>query len=362
MKVGILGGGQLARMLALAGLPLGIDCVCLTEQLHCSAAASSELLLGELTNPSDLAKLVAQVDVLTFENENIELDALAAYQDKISPPLQALKIAQDRLLEKRCFNELGINTTDFYAVASRDELEHALQQTGYPAIVKTRRLGYDGKGQYLLRTPQDIELAWQQLAGQDLLLENCVPFDYEVSQIAVRDRQGNIAYYPLSQNTHQAGILRHSIAPFNDHAVLTQTAQRYSQMLLEKCNYVGILAIEFFVCRGQLIANEFAPRVHNSGHWTSNGASCSQFENHLRAICGLPLGQTQAQGNSAMVNCIGSEPALEAILAIAHTHYHHYGKQPRPGRKLAHININCTDANQRDQLLAQVQSNLQQTD
>ena len=209
-------------------------------------------------------------------------------------------------------------------------------------MLKTRREGYDGKGQYRIKHPDEITTAWEQLHNHPLLLENTIPFTEEVSQIAVRDRQGNCAFYPLSNNHHEQGILRYTLAPY-DNESLTQQAQHATQLLLDHLNYVGVIAVEFFVHNHQLIANEFAPRVHNSGHWTLEGAVTSQFENHLRAICGFSLGCTEAIGYSAMINCIGEEPSLTEMLKQPNLHYHHYGKSPRPNRKVAHMTLHCQD-------------------
>jgi 5-(carboxyamino)imidazole ribonucleotide synthase len=232
-------------------------------------------------------------------------------------------------------------------VDSRATLELAVRAVGLPGVLKTRRLGYDGKGQFVLRKPADLDAAWSALGGSPLLYENLVPFDREVSVIAVRGLQGDVAFYPLNLNVHREGILRLTRAPFGSPA-LTRQAQRAARRLLEHFDYVGVLTIEFFVTRGKLIANEMAPRVHNSGHWTIEGAETSQFENHLRAIAGLPLGSTRARGHSAMINLIGELPPREAILREPGLHWHDYGKSARPGRKLGHITLVERTPRQRD--------------
>ncbi len=354
MKVGIIGGGQLAQMLALAGYPLGIHCVCLTEQTHSPASCVAPIIAGSSDDLSALQQLAAQTHVLTYENENINVSPLVELATPLRPQTNALRIAQDRWLEKCYFTQHHIPTTQYVAIASHAELRAAVDTIGYPAILKTRHFGYDGKGQHTLRSPADIATAWHALGQQPLLLENHLAFEFEVSQIAVRDAQGHSVFYPLCKNHHRAGILRYTTAPFVADPDLSTQAQHYTQTLLDALDYVGTLTVEFFVVQGQLIANEIAPRVHNSGHWTLAGAATCQFENHLRAICQLPLGSTQPKGYSAMVNCIGNEPALAAVLAIPNVSYHHYGKAPRPQRKLAHININCADADTRDQRLQQV--------
>jgi 5-(carboxyamino)imidazole ribonucleotide synthase len=266
---------------------------------------------------------------------------------RISPPLRALAAAQDRLTEKRSFELLGIPTTKYAAVDSRETLELAVRNIGLPGVLKTRRLGYDGKGQFVLRKPADLDRAWEALGKAPLLYENLVPFDAEVSVIAVRGLDGATAFYPLNLNVHREGILRLTRAPYGN-AALTRQAQRAARKLLEHFQYVGVLTIEFFVKRGKLIANEMAPRVHNSGHWTIEGAETSQFENHIRAIAGLPLGSTRARGHSAMINLISEMPARVPLLREAGLHWHDYGKSARPGRKLGHLTLCEETAKSRD--------------
>jgi 5-(carboxyamino)imidazole ribonucleotide synthase len=278
--------------------------------------------------------------VVTFDWENIPVASLENLpgQARISPPLRALAAAQDRLTEKRSFELLGIPTTRYAAVDSRETLALAVQAIGLPGVLKTRRLGYDGKGQVVLRKPSDLDRAWEALGKAPLLYENLVPFDAEVSVIAVRGLDGAVVFYPLNLNVHRDGILRLTRAPYGNVA-LTRQAQRAARKLLEHFQYVGVLTIEFFVKRGKLIANEMAPRVHNSGHWTIEGAETSQFENHVRAIAGLPLGSTRARGHSAMINLIGALPDRDALLREPGLHWHDYGKSARPGRKLGHLTL-----------------------
>ena len=266
---------------------------------------------------------------------------------RISPPTRALAAAQDRLSEKRTFELLGIPTTRYAAVDSRESLEAAVRAIGLPGVLKTRRMGYDGKGQFVLRSPSDLDAAWDALGKSPLLYENLVPFDAEVSIIAVRGADGDVAFYPLNLNVHREGILRLTRAPYGN-AALTRQAQRAAKKLLDHFKYVGVLTIEFFVKRGKLVANEMAPRVHNSGHWTIEGAVTSQFENHVRAIAGLPLGSTAARGHSAMINLIGALPARDPLLVEAGLHWHDYGKSARPGRKLGHVTICESTARKRD--------------
>jgi len=289
--------------------------------------------------------------VLSFDWENVSVDALRAatrgLRTRIAPPLRALAIAQDRLAEKRLFNRLRIPTTRFATVDTRAELQRAVQQIGLPGVLKTRRLGYDGKGQQVLRRPRDVEAAWHALGGAALLYEEFIPFDFEVSIIGVRDRRGAVAFYPLCRNRHHQGILRLTTAPF-DHPALRRRAQSHLRKLLGELNYVGVLTIEFFVHAGRLVANEMAPRVHNSGHWSIEGAVTSQFENHLRAIAGLPLGDTAPRGHSGMINLIGRVPRPARLLAQPGLHLHDYGKSPRALRKVGHVTLVADTARQRD--------------
>jgi 5-(carboxyamino)imidazole ribonucleotide synthase len=288
--------------------------------------------------------------VLTFDWENVSVEALESLPEggaRIAPPVRALAAAQDRLSEKRTFELLGIATTRYASVDSRAALDIAVKSIGLPGLLKTRRMGYDGKGQFVLRKPADLDAAWTALGSAPLLYENLVPFDKEVSIIAVRGLDGSVAFYPLNLNVHREGILRLTRAPFGNTALARQ-AQRAARRLLEHFDYVGVLTIEFFVRQGKLIANEMAPRVHNSGHWTIEGADTSQFENHVRAIAGLPLGSTRARGHSAMINLIGEMPSREALLAEPGLHWHDYGKSPRPGRKLGHITLVEDTARRRD--------------
>jgi 5-(carboxyamino)imidazole ribonucleotide synthase len=346
MTIGIVGAGQLGRMMALAGYPLGFDFLFLDRDAKTPGGQVAPILEGALTDRNLLGELSQRCEVLTFDWENIPVDALEGLPGKarMAPPLRALAAAQDRLTEKRTFDLLGIATTRYAAVDSRAALELAAKTIGLPGVLKTRRMGYDGKGQFILRSPADLDRAWEALGSAPLLYENLVPFDSEVSVIAVRGIDGESAFYPLNLNVHRDGILRLTRAPYGNVA-LTRQAQRAARRLLAHFNYVGVLTIEFFVRRGKLIANEMAPRVHNSGHWTIEGAETSQFENHVRAVAGLPLGSTKARGHSAMINLVGAMPTRNAMLAEPGLHWHDYGKTARPGRKLGHVTI-CDNATQ----------------
>jgi len=350
MTVGIVGAGQLGRMMALAGYPLGLDFLFLDPAPDAPAGRVAPVLQGPFTDTQLLGELSRRSEVITFDWENISVDALRELRGtaRISPPIPALAAAQDRVNEKKLFEKLNIPTTRWLAVSSRAQLRRAAAEIGLPAVIKTRRLGYDGKGQAVARTPDELEQAWQQLGTAPLLYEELIPFDCEVSIIGARSPRGEVAVYPLNGNVHSQGILRLTRAPFGPPR-WQRLAASYLQRVLEHFRYVGILTIEFFVRRGKLIANEMAPRVHNSGHWTIEGAVTSQFENHLRAILDLPLGSTRPRGYSAMLNLIGTLPPRETLLASGDVHLHDYGKQPRPGRKLGHCTLIEGSASRRDQ-------------
>lgn len=348
MKIGIVGGGQLGQMLALAGYPLGFEFQFLDRTADVPAGRVAPMLTGDLDDVGLLRELAQHNDVVTFDWENVSVRALASATRgrRIAPPLRALAAAQDRLAEKRAFERLSIPTTRFGAVESRPQLERCVRRIGLPGVLKTRRFGYDGKGQYVLRSRGDIDAAWSALGGVPLLYEEFVPFDCELSVIGARARDGSIVIYPLNRNYHAAGILRLTLAPWSAPR-LAGTAASCLRRLLEAFHYVGVLTLELFVCRGRLLANEMAPRVHNSGHWTIEGAVTSQFENHLRAIAGLPLGSPAARGHAAMINLIGRLPAARRMLAEPGLYWHDYGKQARPGRKLGHCTIVESSARRR---------------
>ena len=351
MTVGIVGGGQLGRMLALAGYPLGLDFLFLDRSADTPAAQVAPTLIGEFTDQKLLRELARRSEVLTFDWENISLESLRALgrATSIAPPLAALAMSQDRIAEKKLFGKLAIPTTRYAAVDDARSLTRALRQIGLPGVLKTRRLGYDGKGQAVVRTVEDGMRALERRRGAPLIYEEFVPFDYEVSIIGARNRQGEIVIYPLNCNLHRDGILRLTRAPWSAPQ-LQRRAETYLQRVLEHYRYQGVLNIEFFVRGRQLLANETAPRVHNSGHWTIEGAATSQFENHLRAILGLPLGATTARGHAAMLNLIGELPARKEFLGLPELHWHDYGKTPRPGRKVGHLTLLAPTAARRDAL------------
>ena len=351
--VGIVGAGQLGRMLALAAYPLGIRCLFLDRSADAPGAQVAPILVGDLEDEVLLAELAEHSDVLTFDWENIAGAALEPLETvtAVRPPRAALEVAQDRLSEKALFTALNIPVAAHVAVDRKDDLVRGIATLEGRGILKTRRMGYDGKGQCVLKGPGDVDAAWSRMGSTGLILEQYQPFSREVSLIGARSATGDIVYYPLSANVHAGGILRYGIAPYND-ARLLATAHRYLKKLLEHLDYIGVLAIEFFVVGGQLVANEMAPRVHNSGHWTIEGCVTSQFENHVRAICDLPLGSTRALGHTAMINFLGTMPSPEKLLAIDGLAYHDYGKQARPGRKLGHCTITRPGVKDRNRALA----------
>lgn len=346
MRVGILGGGQLGRMLALAGYPLGVRFRHLGSPQDTSAREVAEHVNAAYEDTDALARFAEGLDVVTYESENVPLDAVRFLSGHVPvlPSIAALQASQDRLNEKLTFAELGIPTAPYAAVNSFDELSDAAPRIGYPGILKTRRMGYDGKGQFVLRSSKELEMAWDRLHSEGLILEGLVPFDRELSIIAVRGRSGETVFYPLVENVHADGILRISYAPARDAEELQSVAEDYATRVLDALDYVGVLAIELFQAGAQLIANEMAPRVHNSGHWTIEGAETSQFENHVRAVLGYPLGDVSPIGHSAMINVIGRIPDTAHVLQHRDAHLHMYGKAARPGRKLGHITMRGDDA------------------
>jgi len=340
LRIGILGGGQLGRMLGLAGIPLGFHFRFLDPAVDACAAASGELIQAPFDDADAARELGRQVDVATFDFENVpEASAQAlAGVCPLYPGANALGASQDRLVEKELLVRLGARVPPYHAVSSRTDLLDGLDKLGFPAVLKTRRFGYDGKGQAVLRDQEDLERAWQQLGDSRLILEAFVPFEAECSLIGARGRDGHTRFWPLTRNVHADGILALSLPGVFDDA-LQARAERVMTELMDHLGYVGVLTIEFFLHNGELLFNEFAPRVHNSGHWTIDGSECSQFENHLRAISGLPLGRTDLVSHALMFNWIGEMPPLSDALGIPGVHWHDYGKQARPGRKIGHATV-----------------------
>jgi 5-(carboxyamino)imidazole ribonucleotide synthase len=344
--IGILGGGQLARMLAIAGAPLGQRFLVVDSAADACASQVAPLLTADWRDFDALADFARRIDVATFDFENVPADTAQWLTEhtRVFPNPRALALAQDRLAEKNLFREIGLATPAFAAVDSREDLARAVEAIGLPAVLKTRRLGYDGKGQAVLRTQHDADVAWALLGSAPLILEAFVPFTREVSVIAVRSQSGEFRAYPLTQNWHSAGILAASLAPAPDASALAERAFAHARALAERLDYVGTFALELFDRNGELLGNEIAPRVHNSGHWTIEGAICSQFENHVRAVVGLPLGDTSLRSPSVMLNWIGELPDARAILGEPDGHWHDYGKEPRAGRKVGHATV-CARTN-----------------
>ena len=327
MIVGVIGGGQLGRMLALAGIPMGLSFRFLDPAADAPVRDVGKLLVGEYHDPELLDRLAEGAKVVTYEFENVPVES--ARRTRAIPSAKALEVAQDRLAEKQLFRRLGIPTVRF-----DDEVET------FPAILKTRRFGYDGHGQHLVEARPDPDPA--------LILEERVAFDRELSLISVRGDLGETRFYPLVENVHRYGILRTSRAPAAN--ANQAEAEAYATKILDELEYVGVLALEFFDVGGKLLANEIAPRVHNTGHWTIEGSETSQFENHLRAILGLPLGSTDSRP-AVLANLIGTVPKAFDLLEIPHAHLHLYGKEPRPGRKLGHITLVNPSSSSEEELL-----------
>ena len=346
--VGILGAGQLARMLAQAGRSMGLKFIFLDPAEESCAAEFGEHICADWNDEVALRQLAQLSDVVTFEFENVP-DSTARLIESLCPmypPTRALFRSQDRIREKSMMQELGIPVAPFQAVSSRPDLISAVDEIGLPCVLKTRRFGYDGKGQFVLRFEEDLERAWQELGDHALICEGFVPFDLECSIIAARDKHGETVFWPLTQNLHRDGILAISRAPVFDQA-LQAKAEALAQRLLEHLDYRGVMALELFLKDGELLANEYAPRVHNSGHWTIDGARTSQFENHLRAICGLTLGKTQNSFRALMFNLLGDMPEYfrrsEDQQSIPGIHWNDYQKTPRDGRKIGHVTV-CAES------------------
>ena len=350
MRIGIIGAGQLGQMLGFAARELGIECRYVDPSDNPPAASCGKVIQSPFDDPVALIALAETSDVVSYEFENVPVDALQHLDGlaPVYPPARALQLSQDRLSEKALFEKLEIPIPGYQRIDSRADMDTAVSRLGLPLIVKTRRFGYDGKGQCVVDAATNLDAAWESLGRQPLIAEQWVDFDREVSCIGVRSVSGEVAIYPLADNIHADGILRTSRSPV-DSPKLAAIASAYVERLLEYLDYVGVLALELFVCGDELLANEFAPRVHNSGHWSIEGSETSQFENHIRAIVGLPLGATTSKGHAAMVNLIGEIGESTRSLDVGVLH--DYGKTPRPGRKLGHITVVAETAEQRDALV-----------
>ncbi|MGF1687494.1 5-(carboxyamino)imidazole ribonucleotide synthase [Photobacterium japonica] len=342
MKVLVLGAGQLARMMSLAGAPLNIE------------VFAYDIATGNVVHPltqqvrlKGLDTAMTYADVITAEFEHVPHDVLAICEQskKFLPTTAAIKAGGDRRLEKALLDQAGVRNARYHTITSRADLDTAIDHIGLPMVLKSALGGYDGKGQWRLKHLEDVEGIWAEMAdfmaqtdNQAIVAEEFVPFDREVSLIGVRGKDGSVAIYPLTENVHTQGVLSLSTALTNNETLQAQ-AESMFHALATSLDYVGVLAIEFFDVGGQLLVNEIAPRVHNSGHWTQQGAETCQFENHLRAVTDLPLGSTALIRPTAMINILGEDSVSPAILADAHCHVHWYGKEKRPGRKMGHINV-----------------------
>ncbi len=354
-QIGILGGGQLGRMMARAGQ-------CLEKQFafYDTSNNKSLSLLGQVFTDKNnsVTQLADFAGVVTYESENTSLEQVRAIAKIIPvfPAEKSLSISQNRGLEKDLFKKLNIPCANYQLVNSLTELHSAVNEIGLPAILKTTTEGYDGKGQFVIKNQSQIEQAWQAIGHKELILESFIDFSRELSIIAVRNEQNEHVYYPLVQNIHHEGILRYTIAPAQQIIDSVQeVAENYMKQLLDELNHVGVLSLEVFETDEGLIVNEIAPRVHNSGHWTMDGAQTSQFENHLRAITGMPLGSTMPKQNfAAMVNIIGKTGDIKSVQNMLNTYLHLYNKEERAGRKLGHINILANSAEELFKMIKQL--------
>lgn len=345
MKIGILGNGQLGQML----------------QDSVTDLTDIEISLYDLRTHSEeaLDAFLASVDRVGYETENIPAHIVAKLEPiaaKVYPSVEALKVFQNRLLEKRALRAAGIATADFYAVNSLEDIHSAIETLGLPIVMKTTTEGYDGKGQFVLRTPEDAQAAWDSIGNRELIAEAFVNFKRETSVIASRDVQGNIVVWPMTENIHHEGILRYSLYPIEGlSADKTALAERYIKQLADSLDYVGTITLELFETEEGFIANEVAPRVHNSGHWSIEGAQCSQFRNHVLAISGRQLGNTDAKYAAvAMINAISSEEAASKAATLENAYYHSYNKEARPNRKLGHCTIVANSIDERDATINQL--------
>ena len=350
MRIGIIGAGQLGQMLGFAARSLDIEVRYVDPSDDPPAAECGKVIQSAFDDPVALVALADTCDAITYEFENVPVTALQHIEGiaPVYPPAAALRHSQDRLDEKKLFDELGIPLPGYHAIETRQDMDLAADKLGLPMVIKTRRFGYDGKGQFVVKQADELDTAWDELGSQALIAEQWVSFDYEISCIGVRSISGEVAIYPLSRNVHVDGILRTSRSPV-DAPELAAKASDYVHRLLDHLDYVGVLALELFVTGDELLANEFAPRVHNSGHWSIEGSETSQFENHLRAILDLPLGSTESRGYAGMVNLIGE--ISDATRSLNVGALHDYGKAPRPGRKLGHVTVIADTAEQRDALV-----------
>jgi len=351
MNILILGAGQLARMMSLAGAPLNLNVV--------AYDVGSQKIVHPLTGEvytTTLEQAIESADAITAEFEHIPDDVLTlcCNSNKFYPGKAAIKTGGDRALEKALLNKTGVECAPYQLITEKAHLELAAKNLGKPLVIKTCQAGYDGKGQWRLKSDDQIEQIWSEMAdfiasgSQDaphtIIAEKMIPFDREVSIIGARDKYGNVAIYPLTENEHTNGVLTLSVAGKNNKQVEAQANDAFTKIANE-LNYVGVLAIEFFDVMGTLLVNEIAPRVHNSGHWTQQGCHCSQFENHMRAVAGLPLGNTELKHITAMINVLGQSNIPTEVLTLPDVTSHWYGKAAKPGRKMGHINVSAHNMN-----------------
>ncbi len=346
MHVLVLGAGQLARMMSLAGAPLNIE-------ISAYDVGSKNIVhpLTQMVTGHGLENAIAQADVITAEFEHIPHDILAVCEQsgKFLPSTQAIKAGGDRRIEKQLLDDAGVRNAKYYVINSREDFDNAIRHVGIPMVLKSALGGYDGKGQWRLRNADQADAIWAEMAEciaatetQAIVAEEFVPFNREVSLVGARSKDGNVAVYPLAENVHTNGVLTLSTAIADTE--LQEQAKNMFTAVANSLDYVGVLALEFFDVDGTLLVNEIAPRVHNSGHWTQQGAETCQFENHLRAVCGMPLGSTKLIRSTSMINILGEDTLPEAVIAMDGCHVHWYGKEKREGRKMGHINV-CGDYN-----------------
>ena len=368
MNILILGAGQLARMMSLAGAPLNLNVVAYdvgTKQIK-------HPLTGEIYTTT-LEQAISDADAITAEFEHIPDDVLTlcCNSNKFYPGKAAIKTGGDRALEKVLLNKTGVECAPYQLITEKVHLELAAKNLGKPLVIKTCQAGYDGKGQWRLKSDVQIDEIWSEMAEfiasgtQDaphtIIAEKMIPFDREVSVIGARDKHGNVAIYPLTENEHTNGVLTLSVAGKNNQNVEAQANDAFTKIANE-LNYVGVLAIEFFDVMGTLLVNEIAPRVHNSGHWTQQGCHCSQFENHMRAVAGLPLGNTELKHITAMINVLGQASIPAEVLTLPDVTSHWYGKTAKPGRKMGHINVSAHNMNDLSDKLSQLTDYLPEHD
>ena len=368
MTILILGAGQLARMMSLAGAPLNLNVI--------AYDVGSQKIVHPLTNQvyaTTLEQAINDADAITAEFEHIPDDVLTlcCNSNKFYPGKQAIKTGGDRSLEKALLDKTEVACAPYQLITEKAHLEQAAKILGKPLVIKTCQAGYDGKGQWRLKSDDEIDTIWAEMADfiasgtehapHSIIAEKMIPFDREVSIIGARDKEGNVAIYPLTENQHTNGVLTLSLAGKDNSLVESQATSAFTR-IAQELDYVGVLAIEFFDVQGTLLVNEIAPRVHNSGHWTQQGAHCSQFENHMRAVAGLPLGNTQIKQPTAMINVLGQEKIPNEVLKTADVTSHWYGKGVKPGRKMGHINVSGESLQQLGNRLAELTSCLPEQD